>query len=406
MRVLYGGRVPGLYQIGLLLVVAAVIAIACERVRVPYTVGLVLAGLSLAVAPVAINIPLSKTLIYTVLLPPLVFEAALRLDWRKLRADLPVITALAVPGLVIAAAVTATGMHWLVGWGWAGAVLFGILIAASDPVSVISTFDEVGVDGRIDLLVRAESLSNDGMAAVAFGLAIAFMRGASADMGSVSLDVLRTIGGGLACGWAVAVGLLIVAGRTSNPLVEITLTTLAAYGSFLLAERFGGSGVLASLAAGLVIGGGGVGRFGSITVAGQEAVKAFWEYAAFLTNSLIFILIGVREAHQDFTTIIWPGLAAVILVLFARAATVYPVCRLFARPRHAVSVVHQHVLFWGGLRGALALALALGLPESIPERETILKVTFAVVAFSVFVQTLTMTPLLQRLKVIKGKAGR
>lgn len=382
--------------------VAAIVAIACERVRVPYTVGLVLAGLALAVAPVAITLPLSKTLIYTFLLPPLVFEAALRLDWHKLRADLPVITALAVPGLLIAAAVTAAGMHWLVDWSWSGAVLFGILIAATDPVSVISTFDEVGVGGRIDLLVRAESLTNDGMAAVAFGLVIAFTSGASTDTASVSLDVLRTIGGGLACGWAVAVSLLIVAGRTSNPLVEITLTTLAAYGSFLLAERFGGSGVLASLAAGLVIGGGGVGKFGSITIAGQEAVRAFWEYAAFLTNSLIFILIGVREAHQEFTTVIGPALAAVILVLLARAATVYPVCRMFASTRHAVSAAHQHVLFWGGLRGALALALALGMPDTVPERETILKVTFAVVAFSVFVQTLTMTPLLRRLKIIKS----
>jgi CPA1 family monovalent cation:H+ antiporter len=199
---------------------------------------------------------------------------------------------------------------------------------------------------------------------------------------------------------AVAGALLIVAGRTSNHLVEITLTTLAAYGSFLLAEQIGGSGVLASLAAGLVIGAGGGRRLGSITIAGQEAVKAFWEYAAFLTNSLIFILIGVREAHQNFSAVIWPAVAAIILVLLARAATVYPTCRLFAGTSHAVPVAHQHVLFWGGLRGALALALALGLPMAVAEREVILRVTFAVVAFSVFVQTLTMTPLLKRLHVI------
>lgn len=394
----------GLHQIGLLLIVAAIVAIACERGHLPYTVGLVLAGLALAVAPVTIALPLSRTLIYTFLLPPLVFEAALRLDWHKLRADLPVITTLAVPGLLIAAAIAAAGMHWIVGWSWAGAVLFGILIAATDPVSVIATFDEARVGGRVDLLVRAESLSNDGMAAVAFGLAIALLGGASAGGASLPLDILRTIGGGLACGWAVAVGLLIVAGRTANPLVEITLTTLAAYGSFLLAERFGGSGVLASLAAGLVIGGGGGGRLGSITIAGQEAVKAFWEYAAFLTNSLIFILIGVRVAHQDFGGVVWPAVAAIALVLLARAATVYPVCRIFARTRHAVSIAHQHVLFWGGLRGALALALALGLPAAIVERETIVTVTFAVVAFSVFVQTLTMTALLRRLKII-DRAG-
>ena len=391
---------PALYEIGLLLVVAALVAIVCERVRVPYTVGLVVAGLVLAVAPLPITIPLSKTLIYTYLLPPLVFEAALRLDWRKLRADLPVVTALAVPGLLIAAAVTAIGMHQLVGWSWAGAILFGILIAATDPVSVIATFDEANVRGRVDLLVRGESLSNDGIAAVAFGLALAFIGGASTSFPDVGLAVLRTVGGGLFCGCAVALGLLLVAGRTANRLVEITLTTLAAYGSFSLAERVGGSGVLAALAAGLVIGSGGFGRSGLMTTAGQEAVKVFWEFVAFLTNSLIFILIGVREAHQDFSVVVWPAFAAVMLVLLARAATVYPVCRIFARTSHAVSLAHQHVLFWGGLRGALALALALGLPEGIAERETILRVTFAVVAFSVFVQTLTMTPLLRRLGII------
>lgn len=396
---------PGLYQIGLLLVVAAIVAIVCERARLPYSVGLVLAGLGLALAPLAVTMPLSKGLIYTVLLPPLVFEAALRLDWHKIRADLPVITALAVPGLLVAAAVTAVGMHWIVGWGWAGAALFGILIAATDPVSVIATFDEAGVGGRVDLLVRAESLSNDGVAAVAFGLAIAFVGGASADAASIAVDVARTVGGGLACGCAVAIGLLFVAGRTSNHLVEITLTTLAAYGSFLLAERFGGSGVLASLAAGLVIGGNGGDRIGAITIAGQEAVAAFWEYAAFLTNSLIFILIGVHEAHQHFGRVAWPAIVAMLLVLLARAATVYPVCRLFARSSHAVSAAHQHVLFWGGLRGALALALALGLPESVADREAILTVTFAVVAFSVFVQTLTITPLLRRLGIIAPDAG-
>lgn len=391
-----------LYQIGLLLIVATVVAIACERLRVPYTVGLVIAGLTLAVAPFAITIPLSKTLIYTFLLPPLVFEAALRLDWSKMRANMPIIVMLAVPGLIIAAAVTAGGMHWLVGWSWAGAALFGILIAATDPVSVIATFDEAGVRGRVDLLVRAESLANDGIAAVCYGLAIAFFGGASTGIADISLDMLRTIGGGLACGCIVATGLLFMSGGTANRLVEITLTTLAAYGSFLLAERFGASGVLASLAAGLVIGAGGGERLGSITIAGQEAVKAFWEYAAFLTNSLIFILIGIREAHQDFTAVLWPAAAAILLVLLARAATVYPVCRLFAGTRQAVSMPHQHVLFWGGLRGALALALALGLPEAVVERETILKVTFAVVAFSVFVQTLTMTPLLRRLGIVSG----
>ena len=385
-------------QFGLILMVAASVALLCERLKLPYTVGLVLAGLALAISPVVITLPLSKSVIYTLLLPPLVFEAALRLRWVRLRAEMPIILALTLPGFAIAVGITAAGMSAFAGWSWAGALLFGILIAATDPVSVIATFDEAGVRGRIDLLVRSESLLNDGVAAVAFGLVLAYLAGQAGGAVDIGVAVTRTVGGGVAIGVGIAAALLFVAKNTENHLVELTLTTLAAYGSFLVAEHFHASGVLASLSAGLVVGAGG--RIGTITAVGRDAVSVFWEFAAFLTNSLIFILIGVREAHQDFRPVLGVALLALVLVLVSRAATIYPIAWLFRRTRAAVAVAHQHVLFWGGLRGALALALALGLPASIPERDTIVKATFLIVAFSVFVQTLTMVPLLRRLGII------
>jgi CPA1 family monovalent cation:H+ antiporter len=373
-----------IYELGLLLAVTASVAIVCERLRLQYTVGLVLAGLALALIPVKIELPLSKTFIYTFLLPPIVFEAALRLSWPALKRDLPVVLTLAVPGLLAAAAIVAGGMHWIVGWAWSAAGLFGILISATDPVAVVAAFDEAKVHGRVDLLVRAESLANDGTAAAAFAILLAMALGAPA-------------------GALIANALLFVAGRTQNHLVEITLTTLSAYGSFLLAERLGASGVLASLAAGLVISGGS--RRGFISETGQSAVVAFWEYAAFLTNSLIFVLIGLRQAERHFLPVLWPAVAAILLVILGRATAVYPFCWLFRGTRHAVRAADQHVLVWGGFRGALALALALGLPPSIPGREDLVTVTFAAVAFSVFVQTLTITPLLRRLGVLKASAA-
>jgi CPA1 family monovalent cation:H+ antiporter len=131
------------------------------------------------------------------------------------------------------------------------------------------------------------------------------------------------------------------------------------------------------------------------------AVQAFWEYAAFAANSIVFLLIGMHEAHQNFLAVLPSALLAIALVTVGRAVAIYPCCLLFARSSLRISAQHQHVLFWGGLRGALALALALGLPPSVPQREEIFTVTFAVVAFSVFVQGLTIAPLLRRMGEIR-----
>ncbi|PNG24337.1 cation:proton antiporter [Methylocella silvestris] len=181
-------------------------------------------------------------------------------------------------------------------------------------------------------------------------------------------------------------------GICQQDLVEITLTTIAAYGSFLLAEHLHMSGVLAALAAGLVVGNlGWRGLMGCyISVAGREHIISFWEYAAFLANSIVFILIGGNEATQA-TRLFTPAAALAIgLVLIGRIAAVYPLCALFAFAPLKVDIRYQHVLVWGGLRGALALALALAVPDSVPEKGVIIIVAFAVVAFSIFAQGLTM----------------
>jgi CPA1 family monovalent cation:H+ antiporter len=124
---------------------------------------------------------------------------------------------------------------------------------------------------------------------------------------------------------------------------------------------------------------------------------AFWEYAAFVANSLVFLLIGMRVAHQDFGAIWIPAGIAIAFVTLSRAVAIYPLCLSFSGSSLRVSMKHQHVLFWGGLRGALALALALGLPAEITQRGEIIAISFAVVAFSVFVQGLTITPVLRRI---------
>ena len=187
---------------------------------------------------------------------------------------------------------------------------------------------------------------------------------------------------------------LLLAGGTDDHLVEITFTVVAAYGSFLLAEHFHASGVLATVTAGIIVGN--VGHL-SISAKARQAVDGFWEYAAFVANSLIFLLIGMRVAHQNFRSVLLPALIAIVLVTLSRALAVYPSCLFFSRSVLKIKLKHQHILFWGGLRGALALALALGLPMGMPRRDEIITVAFAVVAFSILVQGLTIKPFMRKL---------
>ena len=393
---------PSIDGIETLLLIAALVAMAARRMRVPYSIGLVVAGIGLSFVRGAPELVLTKELIFGAFLPPLVFEAALFIHWKELKADLGVIVSLATVGVVASAAITAIGMHLLAGWAWGPAAVFGSLIAATDPVSVIATFKEAGVKGRLRLLVESESLFNDSTAAILFGVAVAVALGSDATAGGVSWTLVTNVGGGLIVGGAVAGATLLIAGRTTDHLVELTFTTAAAYGSFLIAEHYHFSGVLATLVCGLIVGN--IGPLGAISPKGREAVESFWEYAAFVVNSLIFILIGIREAAQSFREVAWPIVFAIALVTLGRAVAIYPLCALFRNSNRRVSAQHQHVLFWGGLRGALALALALGLPEAMPLREEILAVTFGVVAFSLFAQGLTMTPLLRRVGELPGGA--
>jgi CPA1 family monovalent cation:H+ antiporter len=378
-----------------LLLIAAVVAMLTRRLRLPYSVGLVAAGIVLAVLPFAPKVSLTKDLIFTALLPPLLFEAAFYIPWNQMRRDFSVIVVLATLGVVLSACVTTLGMRYLAHWQWLGALVFGVLISATDPVSVIATFKEAKAQGRLLVLVEAESLFNDGTAAVAFGVVAALASGQQLTSLAITAMLLKTIAGGILCGAAVALGALLLTGRTDDHLVEITFTTVAAYGSFLLADHFGLSGVLATITAGLLMGN--FKSFGTISDRGKEAVQAFWEYAAFVANSLVFLLIGIHEARQNFVAIWVPAVIAIALVTLGRAVAIYPCCFLFSRSTLCVTTKHQHILLWGGMRGAVALALALGLPPEVPQREKIVTISFAVVAFSVFAQGLTMASLLRRM---------
>jgi len=396
-----------LLEILIMLSIAMLVAIVARRLRLPYTIGLVVVGALLAVSRIDFGPTLTSELILDLILPPLLFEAALALRWPNLRAELKPILTFSIFGTILAMATVAAGTVWLLNWPLASALVFGALISATDPVAIIAMFKDNNFHGRLSLLVEAESLFNDGAAAVLFAMALAWALASgepgapTPDLAQSALTLARIVFGGLGVGVAAGAAAILFARGTSDPLVELTLSTITAFGSFLAAEHFQVSGVLATVAAGLI-----VGNFGIFSPAdrsflsaqGREAMVRFWEFAAFLANSVIFLLIGANVAVAHYEIYGVPVVASIIvLVLVARAIAVYPLSLFFRGSINAISFPEQHALWWGGLRGALGLALALSLPTSLPLRDEIVVVTFAVVAFSIVIQGLTMPWLLRRL---------
>ena len=393
-----------LAPIGMLLLVACLIAMLTRRIGLPYIVGLLIAGFSIAFLPGRPAVTLSRDLIFNVLLPPLVFEAALQLDWQQFKKELPLTLTLAFLGVGLATLVVAVGMHYAAGWSWIGSALFGVLIAATDPISVIASFRQMGCLPRLSMVVEAESLLNDGVAAAGFAVLSTIAGGMFPLPAAVIPDFLWTLGGAIAIGLGISAAILFIVGRTDDPLVEITLTSIAAYGSFLAAEHFHASGIISALSSGLLISS--IGWKGQISIEGCSRVRSAWEYFSFLSNSFVFILIGMSLADQPLQRLgLLFAFDAIVLVLAGRALSVYLLATLFRFSRWRLRLSFQHVLFWGGLRGALALALALAVPLAVPERHAIILASFVVVTFSILVQGLTMPLLIKRLELGRHAKG-
>lgn len=381
-------------SLGAFLLIAAIVAIVARRLKLPYTVGLLCAGVAVAVSPWQPGFEVTKDLVFSLFLPPLIFEAAFLLRWPELKRDMAPLVAMATLGVVLSTAVVFLGFTRLLGWDWRPALMFSALVSATDPVSVIAMLKEAKVTGRFSLLIEAESLFNDGTAAALFSVALLAV-GAGTTPSAATLTFLTIALGGLACGAAVGFFVTWLMARTEDRLVEITCTVVAAYGAFLLAEHFHFSGVLATVVAGIVLGN--VGPLGALSARGRDDAETFWEFCAFVVNSLVFLLMGARIAEANYLPILSAAIAAVVFVTAGRAASVYGVMGLFSRSKHRLDAGSQHLLVWGGMRGALALALALGLPKDLPMRYEVVSVTFAVVAFSTVVQGLTTGPAMKRL---------
>ena len=317
----------------LLLIVAAAVAVLARRVGVPYIIGLVLVGLVVGLSLHWDTLKLSSDLVFYVFLPILLFESAYNLEAALLRDQWRRIAALAVPGVLVAFGLTAVGVHLLGGLAWGVALLFGALIAATDPVSVVSIFRKLGVSERLTTLVDAESLFNDGAAAVLFAVVLAVVvEGRDFSAGWAVGTFLWMSVGGTAVGLAVGFGASWIHRRLDDHLIEITLSTIVAYGSFLLAQTLGMSGVVACVTAAIVLGN--LGRTRTMSPVTRVTLTTVWDYAAFVANSLIFLLIGLSVDLEVILDQVGLVLIAFAVVVAARAVTVYGLgglARLFHR---------------------------------------------------------------------------
>lgn len=388
--------------IGLLLI-ASLVAMVVRRFRIPYTVALVVVG-SMITFRSPLDFELTPELILALFLPPLVFEAAFHLNITELRRNLSAIILLAIPGVILTTVVVGGILSLVTPLGLPLAMIFGALIAATDPIAVVAIFRKLGVPQRLAVLVEAESLFNDGTAIVTFNLMLAIALTSHFDLvGSVLEFAQVAIGGiivGLILGWITAQ----LIERVDDYLIETTLTTVLAFGAYLLAERLHLSGVLAVVAAGLINGNMGPRGMSPTT---RIVLFNFWEYAAFLANSLVFLLIGLKVNISalivSWQSVVW----AVLAVLAARVIIVYGLSWIVNRVAEPISANWQHVLTWGGLRGAICLALVLSLPASFGANRDLLQVmAFGVVLFTLLVQGTTMNALIARLGIIVRSEGQ
>jgi CPA1 family monovalent cation:H+ antiporter len=388
-----------------LLIAASLIALLTKKLRVPYTVALVAGGFTIDLFRLPITRALGEgsggfltpDIILILFLPALLFESGININLRQLRENLSVVLLLAIFGVLVATVITGYALHWVVGLALLPALLFGALISATDPISVVALFKDLGVSKRLSVIIESESLFNDGTSVVIFQIILAALVSGNINVFHGVRSFFMVTVGGAALGLGLGYLFGKVTERVDDPQIEITLTTILAYGSYLIAEQLHVSGVIATVSAGLMTGS--YGLEVGMSARTRIALRSFWEYVSFVINSLVFLLIGI-EVHVSTLAASWRAiLLAIGTVLLGRCVSVYvlgPVSRLTGA---AIPLRWQHVLAWGGIHGSVSMALALSLRPDVPHRTEILTMTFGVVAFSIIVQGLTVKPLLRLLGI-------
>ncbi len=367
--------------------------------QIPYTLLLVIVGLGLALVDIRL-VNLSPELILEIFLPPLLFEAAWNIKWKDLKENLTPIILLAVVGVIISVASVSLALSHFTVLPLSIALLVGASLSASDPVSVIALFRELGTGKKLTTIMEGESLFNDGVAVVAFVLLVGIPLGVNDFSFTNSIVKFATfVGVGIGVGFLIGFGISYLTQRFDLPLVEQSLTLVSAYGAYLITENLGGSGVIGVVTVGLILG-----NFGSrigMNPRTRLSVSEFWEFLAFFVNSIVFLLIGDQI---DFPSLLnsWNLiLVAIISLVVSRFVGVFFLCSISNLiTSDKISWQEQMILWWGGLRGSVSVALALSVPVILIDRAEVIETVFGVVLFTLLVQGLTTKTFLQKLNLI------
>lgn len=389
----------GIEGLVVLLIAAAVVAVVARWIHLPYTLALLLLGLGLGAVP-GIPVPtLNSEVILLLFLPPLLFEAAFVLDLRLLWSMRTGVFVFAVPGVLLAMIVGGAIVHSALGLPWTVALLFGATIAATDPVAVLATFRQLGVSPRLAALLEGESLFNDGVALALLSTLMLAVEGEFSLGPAILTFVLSMVGGvavGLGLGW---VGHRLIA-TIDEHLTEMTVSVAMAYGAFLAADTLHLSGVLATVSAAMTLGHLGRVRGWIYSDGSERLLTDLWEFLAFTANAALFLLMGLTVHIAGLTKYPVSVLVGITAALAGRAVVAYGFGAVVSRWGFPLGLAETHVIFWGGLRGAVALAAALSLPAEFPFREQLLAMTYGAVLFTLLVQGLTIAPVVRRLGLL------
>ena len=383
---------------------ASLLGMLAWRLRVPYAVALVLAGL-LVEETHLLNLPqLEPRVLLFVLLPPLLFDAAFRLDERELQSVAQAVLFLAVPGTVATAVIVALVLVLALSLSFPVALLFGSIVAATDPVAVVGVFRNVGAPTRLAVIAEGESLINDGVAITLYTVTIGLVTAGAADVAGALELFAREVVGGVAVGVILGVMFSRLTAIVDDHLIEMTLSTALAYGSYLAAQSIDTSGALACVAAGLIHGS--YGREVGMSTRTRRLLDDLWEYFGFVGNAVVFLLVGFTASLASLVASGGAVLVSIVIVFAARVLVVAgpPLLVHMSRRVQAVtSRAERAVLIWGGLRGALTITLALALPAGLPERQLLIAMAFGVVLFTLLVQGITLSLLVRRVGLAEAK---